>query len=260
MKFQEYIYKKNQKNESQQLNEFSGDQATEVDFGLFSWGGGGEIDAMAAATAAAGLLLAKGIYNGIVYAKLKAQLPGYLKKYKVAAAPKSREVFDAQYDAKFIDKLKQQKQTLLGTGGSREDEDLRGEGEGEKSAKEKIKNYFRAALDKKDLDADRKAALRDKRDAALQQVDAKIQGLQNQIDKFNDKKEVEWEKIQEDWRRFDEKFKEKSEGTFGFVEVKDSILASSWSKKWDNEFTIAKKEADIEVLEEAQKIATENKD
>ena len=87
----------------------------------------------------------------------------------------------------------------------------------------------------------------------------KVQALQNQIDKLTDKRDTDWEKIQEDWRQYEEKFKQKSEGTFGFIEVRDSILASSWRKKWEKEFTIAKKEADIEVLDEALKIATENK-
>jgi hypothetical protein len=263
MKFQEYIYKKNQKNESQKLNEFSGDQATEVDFGLFTWGGGGEIDAMAAAAAAAGLLLAKSIYNGAVYARLTGLLPGYLKKYKLAAAPKSREVFDAKYDKEKIEPLRSKKETLLGIGGERGDEDVinvsRGDDDAEEqSPKDKIRNYFKKLIDKAP-DEERKSNLREKRDKALQQLDMKVQALQNQIDKLTDKREIDWEKIQEDWRQFEEKFKQKSEGTFGFVEVRDSILASSWRKKWEKEFTIAKKNADIEVLDDALKIATENK-
>ena len=264
MKFQEYVNKKHQKNESKNINEFSGDQATEVDFGLFTWGGGGEIDAMAAATAAAGLLLAKSIYNGAVYARLTALLPSYLKKYKVAAAPKSREVFDAKYDKDKIEPLRKKKEQLLGLGGEREDDDViqtqRGDDEtpAEKSPKEKIRNYFKQLIDKAP-DEERKANLRDKRDNAIQTLDVKVQGIQNEIDKLTDKREVDWEKLQEDWRQYEEKFKKKSEGTFGFVEVRDSILASSWRKKWEKEFTIAKKEADIEVLDEAQKIATENK-
>ena len=256
MKFQEYLNKKKQVKESQKLNEFSGDEGGEVDFGLFKWGGGGEFDALGAATLAAGLLLAKSIYNGVIYGMLKAALPAYLKDYKKAAAPKSRDIFDAEYDRDKIDPLKQEKGALMGTGGSREDDDLRGDKEEEKSAKQKIENYFRAAIEKAPTE-DRKAQLRDKRDTAIQQVEAKIQGIQKKIDALTDKKEVEWAKIQEDWRRTEEKFEEKQKG---FVEVRDSILASSWRKKWEKEFVIAKKEADIEVLEEAQQIATDNKD
>jgi hypothetical protein len=37
-------------------------------------------------------------------------------------------------------------------------------------------------------------------------------------------------------------------------------LASSWRKRWDKEFTIAKNQANIEVLEQAGKIAAENND
>ena len=69
---------------------------------------GGEIDALVAGAGAAGALIAKALYNGIIYAKLKSQLPKYLEEYKKYGAPKSREVFDAEQD-RLIQKLKQQK-------------------------------------------------------------------------------------------------------------------------------------------------------
>ena len=70
------------------------------------------------------------------------------------------------------------------------------------------------------------------------------------------KKTVDWAKKTEDWRQYNEKWAEKQDG---FVEVKDSILASSWKKRWDNEFKIAKAEADIEVLDEALRLAADKK-
>ena len=258
MKFQEYINKKklNESQDNEAINEFSGDEATEVNFGLFSWGGGGEIDAMAAATAAAALIVAKTVYNGVVYGMLKGSLPGYLSKYKLTEAPKSRNIYDDRYDKEVIEPLRKQKEALMGTGGSREDEDFRGEDTEEKSAKQKVEDYFKKAIDAADGNPAKKQQLQQKKQQALQNIDMKIQKLQNQIDVATDKRDVQWEKMKEDWRKFSEKHKKMEDR---FLEVRDSPLASAFRKRWEEEFVSAKNQANIEVLQEALKIATDNK-
>lgn len=257
MKFHEYINRKNL-NESQEverIDELSGDEATEVNFGLFSWGGGGEIDAMGAAAAAAALIVAKTIYNGVIYGMLQSSLPAYLEKYKQTEAPKSRDIFDEKYDKEVIQPLKDQKNTLLGKGGERSDQELE-RGEDEKSAKQKIEDYFKKAKDAAEGNPAKKEQLEQKKQQALKNIDMKVQKLQNQIEIATNKRDVLWDRMKEDWRKFSDKHKKMEER---FIEVRDSVLASAFRKKWEEEFTTAKNQANIEVLNAALKLATENK-
>lgn len=214
---------------------------------------GGEIDDIFAAVGAAAALLGKSIYNGAIYAKLKAELPNYLKQYKNTEAPKSRSVWDEAHGEKLAE-LKKTKATLLGKGNEREDRDA-DRVDDEESAKDKIKKMFKAKKDS--AQPEQKDAIQNQEEAALAKVDAKIQQLQKQIELAEVQRDKEWEQAKEEFRQYDEKFKEKQDG---FIEVRDSVLASSWRKRWDKEFTIAKNQANIEVLEQAGKIAAENND
>ena len=156
-------------NEAQAVNEVGyQEQATEVNFGFFSWGGGGELDNMAAVALAAAVIAAKGIYNGIVYAKLKGKLPAYLKMYKEHAAPKAKDVWDHEFDEKNIVELKKQKDVLTGKGDFRADADYKEttKNKGE-TPKETIEAKFRTAIDAASGNPDKQEALRSKRDQAL---------------------------------------------------------------------------------------------
>lgn len=257
MKFQEYLDKKYQtteskSNETEIVNEYSGDQASEVSFGVFSWGGGGEIDAMAAAVGAAGLLAMKSLYNGIVYAKLKGQLPAYIKEYKITQAPKSNIVWKEGKMGDKVREIEKQINSLTGQGGTREDD--RDAGKGEKSAKEKADAALKPAIEK--AKGPKKQQLKDKLDKVHQQIDVKIQQLRDKKQAAEDKLDADWDKAKEKFRQYDERFKKSQDG---FLEVRDSPLASAFRKKWDREFQVAKNQANIEVLEEAQKLARENK-
>jgi hypothetical protein len=148
--FKQYIAAKTKVNEQQvprtmnknyfirkEINEgYDGEASTE----------GGEIDAMLVAVGAAAALAAKAMWNASVYTRLKGQLPGYIKQYKITQAPQSRTVFDF-VNGKTLADLKKQKAILMGTGGSREDQDLRGQNKEELSAKARVEKMFKAKLD-----------------------------------------------------------------------------------------------------------------
>ncbi len=251
MKFAQFLEKK-RLSEAQTVNEVGyQEQATDVGFGLFTWGGGDELDTLSAAAAAAALIAAKGIYNGIVYAKLKAQLPGYLKMYKELAAKKAQDVWDHKYDEKYIEPLKKKLDLLVGSKKEEADRETKTE-----TPKETITRKFKKAIDAAEGN-EKKDRLRDARDQALMKISTGEKNLENEIEKLEANRQVLWEKKQEEWRQYSEKWDEKEDD---FVEVGNSVLASSWKKKWDNEFTIAKNEADIEVLDEALRLAAEKKD
>ena len=253
MKFAEYLRSKRGLRENK-LNEATPTEATEIDFGLFSWGGGGELETIGAVALAASLVAMKGIYNGVVYAKLKAKLPAYIKEYKITQPTKAKDLWEEKYDEQNIAPLQKKKRELAG------DEDSRSsKGKEGKSPKEILRGRFQLAIDKlgnTEEERKRKEVLRQKRDSAVQQIDLKIQQISDQIEKLEAKKDVEWENELEKWRQYSEKFDEEEDS---FVEVANSVLASSWKKRWENEFTIAKKKADIEVLEEALKHAAKVK-
>lgn len=260
MKFQEYLHNKENIDETQKfsetekLNEFSGDEATKVDFGLFSVGGGGEIDAAAAAVGVAALVMAKGVYNYGVYKWLQGKLPSYLEQYKVTQAKSSTDLFDAIWERDKINPLKEKKMMLLGTGGERVDKDVE-DAEGERGAKQQIKDKFRAILAKKGIPEEKKKELRQQRDQALSVVDKQIQALSDQISKLEEEKDIAFAQKQEEFRKLDEKFEKQQEK---FIEVRDSIFASSWKKRWVVEFKDAKGQADIEVLEKSLELARES--
>lgn len=260
MKFQEYLNNKEtigetQKfSETEKLNEFSGDEATEVNFGLFSFGGGGEIDAAAAAVGVAALVMAKGIYNYGVYKWLQSKLPNYLEQYKISQAKNSSDLFDAIWERDKINPLKEKKMMLLGTGGERDDKDVE-DAEEERGAKQQIKDKFRAILAKKGIPEEKKQELRQQRDQALAVVDKQIQSLSDQISKLEEEKDIAFAQKQEEFRKLDEKFEEQQDK---FIEVRDSMFASAWSKRWAVEFKDAKGQADIEVLEKSLEVARES--
>jgi len=241
-------------------------EALNEDMSYSASSSGGEVDNIMAAVGAAALIAMKSIYNGAVYAKLKAELPKYLEQYKITGAGKSREVWDYNFKKKQVE-LKKQKATLLGSGGSRDDKDAKGKEE--ESAKDKVEKIFKqkkealTAMSQK-ADDKQKEAIKNKKEQldkqeeeAKKKIDLKIQQLQKAIDTIEDGADVQFDKAKEKFRQYDEAFKKKTDG---FLEVSNSPLASSWKKKWEKEFTIAKKEAEIEVLAEAKKIATEAND
>jgi hypothetical protein len=218
---------------------------------------GGEIDSLFAAVGAAAALVGKSIYNGIIYAKLKSELPKYIEQYKITQAPSSRAVFDFNVKKKQSE-LKKQKEMLTGSGGSRQDRELSGDRatkDAETSTKQKISDMYKDKITA--AEGKQKEVLRKERDAALDKIDLKVQQLQKKIEEINDNADVAWDKAKETFRQYDEAFAKKIDG---FIEVRDSVLASSWRKKWDKEFVIAKNTANIEVLAEAKKIATDQKD
>ncbi len=257
MKFLEYINNKDKINEnenisdSQALNEFSGDEATEVDFGLFSVGGGGEIDAAAAVVGVAALVLAKGVYNYGVYKGLQGKLPNYIEQYKVSEAKSSSDLFDAIWERDKVNPLKEKKMALLGTGGERSDRDAE-DPEAERGVKQQIKDAARAKLAQKNVPEEQKEQIRQQRDAALANIDKQIQAISDEIKRLEDEKTVVFAQKQEEFRKMDEKFEEKQDK---FIEVRDSIFASAWKKRWVVEFKDAKGKADIEVLEQSLQMA-----
>ena len=254
MKFQEYINNKDKINEnfedSQRIYE-AGDEATEVDFGLFSVGGGGEIDAAAAVVGVAALVLAKGVYNYGVYKWLQGKLPNYIDQYKVSEAKSSSDLFDAIWERDKINPLKEKKMMLLGTGGERSDNDVE-DPEAERGVKQQIKDAARAKLAQKNVPEEQKEQIRQQRDAALANIDKQIQAISDEIKRLEDEKTVVFSQKQEEFRKMGEKFDEKQEK---FIEVRDSIFASAWKKRWDVEFKNAKGQADIEVLEKSLQMA-----
>jgi hypothetical protein len=210
---------------------------------------GGEIDTALAATGAAGALIAKALYNGLVYAKLKAELPKYLEEYKQYAAPSSEAVYKAKQD-RLIQKLKQQKAVLTGGGGTRANNQ---DSKTEDSAKDKIHKMYKAKIDAASGDA--KANLRAQRDAAVEKIDLQIQKLSKQIEEAENKADVDWDRAQEKWRQTDEAFTKKQDA----FSTAGGMLGSAWKNKWTKEFTIAKNNAKVDVLELAKKIATDKK-
>jgi hypothetical protein len=254
MKFQEYINNKDKINEnfedSQRIYE-AGDEATEVDFGLFSVGGGGEIDAAAAVVGVAALVLAKGVYNYGVYKWLQGKLPNYIDQYKVSEAKSSSDLFDAIWERDKINPLKEKKMMLLGTGGERSDNDVE-DPEAERGVKQQIKDAARAKLAQKNVPEEQKEQIRQQRDAALANIDKQIQAISDEIKRLEDEKTVVFSQKQEEFRKMGEKFEEQQDK---FIEVRDSMFASAWKKRWDVEFKNAKGQADIEVLEKSLQMA-----
>ena len=232
MKFQDYLNLKESR-----IYEFSGDDA--VSTGV---GSGGEIDDLLLGLGAAVAVLGKSIYNGVVYAGLKKELKNYLENYKKYEVKKARDVFDYE-GSKKMRELESKLESLEGT----KEEDGRGR---DPVVVQKIKDVMRARIEQ--ASGDQKSQLRDKRDEAIDKVRLQIQELKDAIKKEEDSLDVEWDKEQEKWRLYDEKFDERQDG---FIEVRDSVLASSWKKKWENEFTIAKNQAEIEVLDKVLEIA-----
>lgn len=210
---------------------------------------GGEIDTALAAAGAAAALMAKALYNGIIYAKLKTELPKYLEQYKLYAAPSSEAVYKAKQD-RLIQKLKQQKAVLTGSGGTRaENQDSKSE----ESAKDKIAKMYKAKIENASGEA--KANLRAQRDAAIEKIDLQIQKLSKAIEEAENKSEVNWDREQEKWRQTDEAFTKKQDA----FSTAGGLLGSAWKNKWTKEFTIAKNNAKVDVLELAKKIATDKK-
>jgi hypothetical protein len=210
---------------------------------------GGEIDTALAAAGAAGALIAKALYNGLVYAKLKTELPKYLEQYKEFAAPSSEAVYKAKQD-RLIQKLKQQKAVLTGSGGTRAENQ---NSKTEESAKDRITKMYKAKIDSASGEA--KANLRAQRDAAIEKIDLQIQKLSKSIEDAENKSDVNWDRAQEKWRQTDEAFTKKQDA----FSTAGGVLGSAWKNKWNKEFVIAKNNAKIEVLELAKKIATDKK-
>lgn len=211
---------------------------------------GGEIDSAIGAAGAAGALMAKALYNGVIYAKLKGQLPGYLKQYKEFGAPKSEDVYKATQD-RLIQKLKQQKAILTGSGGTRSDNQ---NSKQEESAKDKIEKMFKAKSEAAPNNEVR-SNIRKQKEAALEKIDLQIQKLSKAIEEAENNSDVKWEKAQEVWRQTDDAFSKKQDA----FSTAGGLLGSAWKNKWQKEFTIAKNNAKIDVLELAKKIATDKK-
>jgi len=210
---------------------------------------GGEIDAALGAAGAAAALMAKALYNGIIYTKLKTELPKYLEQYKLYAAPSSEAVYKAKQD-RLIQKLKQQKAILTGSGGTRaENQDSKTED----SAKDRITKMYKAKIENAEGEA--KSNLRAQRDAAIEKIDLQIQKLSKAIEEAGNKSEVNWDREQEKWRQTDEAFTKKQDA----FSTAGGLLGSAWKNKWSKEFTIAKNNAKVDVLEIAKKIATDKK-
>jgi hypothetical protein len=225
--------------ELQSINEFAGAAAATK---------GGEIDSLIVAVGAAGALFAKAMYNGVIYASLKGELPTYLEKYKTWSAPSAEAVFKDK-TGKAIQKLKQQKATLSGTGGDREDRS----GKPEESAEQKITKMFKAKIENAEGEA--KENLRKQRDEAIEKVKVNIQGISKKIEDLQNKSDDAFLQGVEKFRQEEEKWVKKQDG---FVEG-GGMLGSSWKKKWEVEYRNAKEAAKLEVLALAKKIATDAK-
>jgi hypothetical protein len=247
MKFKDYLERKTVVESNEHLYEFSGDEATRLDIGPFSWGGGNELESVAnvvaAGTLSIALLAAKSVYNRTIYTSLKSSLKPYIEAYKNSSADRSKYVFDHKYKTEVIEPLKAK------TKSSSDDED--------KSAVTQIEDEYREMIKRAEGNSAKQEQLRKQRDQKLAAAKGNTENAKKELEKAENMKEVAWKKAENNYTTEKEKIEKKQEK---FIELQSNILGSSFKKKWDLEFAEAKRNADIEVLEEAIQIATDTGD